>query len=125
MNVAKTAFILVVATAFSFPLFSQDKPAAAASPAPTKQDAGALLKMDGCKTMHKMACRQLAVAPDGCVIVLIGEQLLKYDANLVLQKEVAIKTDGEKASGMPEKAKAPEAAAEKPKTPDTKAPVKK
>ncbi|MDP2980681.1 MAG: hypothetical protein Q8N67_01260 [Candidatus Omnitrophota bacterium] len=53
------------------------------------------------KTMHhgmmmkKMMQKEVVVTPDGGVIVLIGNKLIKYDKDLNLVKEAEIKVDME------------------------------
>ena len=45
--------------------------------------------------MHKMMEKQMVATKDGGVIILVGNQLLKYDKNLNLVKETEIKIDFE------------------------------
>ena len=42
-----------------------------------------------------LMAKSMVATPDGGVIVLVGNKLQKYDRDLVLQKEVKLKVDGE------------------------------
>jgi len=54
------------------------------------------MKKNKFKEMHSMGRdRSLVATQDGGVVVLAGNKLLKYNQDLVLQKEVEIKSDME------------------------------
>ena len=102
-----------------------------AKQAAAKEEAAAVKEkpmapMAHAECMHHMLCKQMVPASDGGVFILAGNKLMKYDANLALQKEVEVKEQQEAA----EKPKAPEKpkakAPEKPKAPEAKpAPAQK
>ena len=57
--------------------------------------------MQGCmgkmgKPPMMMPARSMIATPDGGVIVLAGNKLQKYDKDLVLQKEVELKSEAKK-----------------------------
>lgn len=119
---------------FTAALFAQEKPAAQAAPsqvatavksqgAPEEKTAAVKKDEDAmaahCKKMPCMhegmcMCAKLVATSDGGVVILRGNQLFKYDANLKLVKEAEIKPPAEPAKKA-EKPKAPEAKPAAPK----------
>lgn len=75
-----------------------------------KKESEAAASMAPCKSecIQGMHCGQMVESGNGGVIILLGNRLLKYDANLTLVKEVEIKVQEPAAKKM-EKPKAPEA----------------
>jgi hypothetical protein len=84
---------------------SSDANTAAANKNDDATPAGCAMK-NGC--MPCAMCSKMVASGNGGVIILTGNRLLKYDANLNLVKEIEIKPAAEPVKKA-EKAKAPEA----------------
>ncbi|MBN1131342.1 MAG: hypothetical protein JXA71_20315 [Chitinispirillaceae bacterium] len=94
-----------VATATKTQAAPEVKTAAAKKDGDARSAPG-LMKMD---YMHGAMCSKMVAAGNGGVIILMGNRLLKYDANLTLVKETEIKPAAE-----------PEKKAVKPMAPEVK-----
>jgi hypothetical protein len=119
-----------IALLFAVALFAQEKTAAQSAPtqlaqasktqAAAEANAGTVKKNDNAmagkmECMHgaMCACGKMVAAGNNGVIILIGNRLLKYDANLVLVKEVEIKAETAKKAEKPKAQEAKPAEAKK------------
>lgn len=124
-----------IALLFTAALYAGEKPAAQSattqvataaksksateSKKPTEKKCGDVMEAHHKKMAHMhegmCMCTKMEATSDGGVIILMGNRLLKYDANLKLVKEAEIKPAAE-VSKKAVKPKAPEAKAVAPKS---------
>ena len=107
-----------IALLFTVALFAQEKTAAQSAPtqlaqasktqaapeanaAAVRKDDDAMAGKMGCMHGAMCTCGKMVAASNNGVIILIGNHLLKYDANLVLVKEVEIKAEMAKKAEKP------------------------
>jgi hypothetical protein len=123
-----------IALMFAAALYAQEKNAAQSAPTQLAQasktqaadeaNAGAVKKDNdamacagamkmGCMHGAMCTCGKMVAASNNGVIILIGNRLLKYDANLVLVKEIEIKVEPVKKVEKPKAQEAKPAEAKK------------
>ena len=67
---------------------------------PVMSEKTAAAPKKSCPMCSMLMTQSMEVAPDGSVIVMVGNKLYKYNSNLELQKEVEIKIDREALSEL-------------------------